>query len=74
MQNLATNAPATEPAISTRPEPSKLVRVEEAARLLGVGGSTVWQKISAGRIKATKIGGRTLIARDEIERVAANGC
>lgn len=46
-----------------------LYSVEEAARLMGgIDRSTVYKLIAEGRLAKTKIGRRTLIHRDEIER------
>jgi len=42
---------------------------EEAANLLGRGIATIWRWIRDGKIIAIKIGGRTLIPRQEIERL-----
>lgn len=70
MGNLVTNAAET---AATLPLPL-LVNVSAAAKLLGLGTSTVWQLVSTGKIRATKIGRRTLIVRSEIERIAADGC
>lgn len=38
-------------------------------RLGGIGVSTLYNWISAGRIRALKIGGRTFVADAEIDRV-----
>ncbi|NQT47688.1 MAG: helix-turn-helix domain-containing protein, partial [Chloroflexi bacterium] len=42
---------------------------EEAARLLGKGVATLWRWIRDEKILAVRIGGRTLIPRQEIERL-----
>jgi excisionase family DNA binding protein len=42
---------------------------EEAANLLGRGIATIWRWIRDDKIIAIKIGGRTLIPRQEIERL-----
>ena len=47
-----------------------LVNVVDAAAMLGVGRSTVWELIKASELRAVKIHSRTLIHRDEIERYA----
>ncbi len=43
--------------------------VEEAASALCVGKSTVWRWIHDGRVKTIKLGGRTLIRREELLRL-----
>jgi excisionase family DNA binding protein len=43
------------------------VGIMEAARLAGVGRSTIYQSISAGDLAARKAGRRTLILRDDLE-------
>jgi excisionase family DNA binding protein len=50
-------------------EPPRCVRVEEAARLLGVGRSTVYDLIRSGRLRSVKIGRRRLIPRDALDRL-----
>lgn len=47
-----------------------LLRVEAAAVLLGIGRSTMYDLIKRGEITVVKIGRRTLIHRDEVERFA----
>jgi excisionase family DNA binding protein len=45
-----------------------LVPVPEAAQLLGIGRTKTWQLICTRRLKAVRIGRRTLIPRAELER------
>jgi excisionase family DNA binding protein len=47
---------------------------EEAARLLGKGEATIWRWIRAKKILAIRIGGRTLIPEQEIERLQKENC
>ena len=42
---------------------------EEAAKLLGKGIATVWRWIRDDKIMTVRIGGRTLIPSQEIERL-----
>ena len=42
---------------------------EEAAKLLGKGVATIWRWIRSGKVLAVRIGGRTLIPEQEIERL-----
>ena len=46
--------------------------ISEAARAAGVGRSTVFEEINAGRLKARKAGRRTLILRDDLAAWLAN--
>lgn len=41
---------------------------EEAARLMGIGRTMVFNLIHDGRLRARKIGRRTLILRGDIEK------
>lgn len=43
--------------------------VLEAAASIGVGKSTIWRWIHDGRLKTVKLGGRTLIRREELVRL-----
>ena len=45
-----------------------LYPVAEAGDKLGIGRSTLYELIAAGTIRTVKIGRRTLIAHDELER------
>jgi excisionase family DNA binding protein len=47
-------------------EPPHLLRVEDAARLLGVGRSTAYDLIAAGLLRSVKIGRRRLVPREAI--------
>lgn len=46
---------------------SLLVTVEEAARLLGVGRTTMFELIGRGEVKSVRLGRRRLIARKSLE-------
>ena len=43
--------------------------VEEAAKVMCVGKSTVWRWIHEKRVRSVKLGGRTLIPREELLRL-----
>ena len=43
------------------------VGIMEAARLAGVGRSTIYESINTGDLKARKAGRRTLILRDDLQ-------
>jgi len=44
-------------------------RIDEAADVLRVSRSSIYNMIRDGRLKSVKIAGRTIIARSEIERL-----
>lgn len=44
------------------------VTIEEATRLLSVGRSSIYNEIKAGRLRALKLGRRTVIATTELRR------
>src|ERR1700722_4596960 len=46
---------------------SLLVTVEEAARLLGIGRTTMFELIGSGDVKSLRLGRRRLIARKNLE-------
>ena len=46
-------------------------RISDAARLLGVGASTIYQMRKKGLITFTKLGGRSLITHKELQRILA---
>jgi excisionase family DNA binding protein len=51
--------------------PNKLLfGVPEAANALGLGKSTIWALVAAGKLETVKIGRRTLVTRASIERLA----
>jgi excisionase family DNA binding protein len=45
-----------------------LVTVEEAARLLGIGRTTMFGLIGSGEIKSVRLGKRRLISRKSLEQ------
>ena len=59
-----------EPALHPVRDAALLYSVADAARLLGIGKSTLWGMISRGEIGTRKIGRRTLILRQTLERFA----
>lgn len=48
------------------PQPLVL-NTREAAQLIGIGLTLLYREIAAGKIKARKIGSRTIIKRSDIE-------
>jgi len=49
----------------------RVLRVEEAARALGIGRSLVYDLIRTGRLRSFKIGRRRLIPADAIDEAIA---
>jgi excisionase family DNA binding protein len=45
--------------------------VKEACRVSSLGRTTVYAAISAGRLRATRVGGRTLIPADSLRALIA---
>lgn len=57
-----------EPTVETSPLGDCLaLGITDAARVAGVGRSTNYEEINAGRLKARKAGRRTLIARADLQ-------
>ena len=46
--------------------------IPDAAQVLGIGRSTLYELIARNKIATIKIGRRTLIAQDELERYVAS--
>lgn len=45
--------------------------VDEAAAALGLSAATIWAMLKDGELIAKKVRGRTLVPREELERVLA---
>ena len=59
------------PVLKVKPpekEPALLLKVEDAARLLGVGRTTLFELIGQGRIQTVRVGRRRLVVRAGLER------
>lgn len=59
------------PVLSVKPperEPALLLKVEDAARLLGVGRTTLFELIGQRRIQTVRVGRRRLVVRAGLER------
>ncbi len=50
----------------------RVLRVEEAARALGIGRSLVYDLIRSGRLRSFKVGSRRLIPIAAIDEVITN--
>ena len=46
-----------------------LLSIDEAIELLGIGAATFYRRLKAGKIAHIKVGRRTLIPKQEIERI-----
>jgi excisionase family DNA binding protein len=64
----------SERATRARQEGEKLAySVAEAARVLGLSHSMIYDQLRTGRLDSLKVGRRRIITRDHIERLLA-GC
>jgi excisionase family DNA binding protein len=54
-------------ASSSGPNPNRAFRIDDFCRLYGVGRTTAYQEIAAGRLRAVKVGRRTLVTHDAAE-------
>jgi excisionase family DNA binding protein len=48
------------------------VTVQDARRLLGLGNTSIWKLISAGKLQTVRIGKRRLILYESIEELIAS--
>ena len=48
-------------------------RMDDAVRVSGVSKSTLYELAADGKLKLTRVGGRTLVPRDEILRLINEG-
>jgi excisionase family DNA binding protein len=53
------------------PAPDRLLSVDEAARMLGVGRTSLYQEIQAGRCRSVKVGRRRLIPESSLAEYAS---
>jgi len=53
--------------LPSAPPRARLVSIEVAAQLLGIGRTTVYDLINRGELRSTKIGRRTLLAVEDID-------
>lgn len=50
-------------------EPPRLIKVEDAAKLLNIGRSAVYDLIRSGRLRSVKIGKSRRIPREAVDEV-----
>lgn len=43
-------------------------RIDEASRASGIGRTKIYEEMKGGRLRACKVGNRTLILREDLER------
>jgi excisionase family DNA binding protein len=49
------------------------LRVKDFCSRIGISASTFWKYVAAGKIKVFRLGGRTLIPFEEVERIKKEG-
>jgi len=57
----------------TQNETRRAYRVQDACRALGVGRSTLYKLAGNGKLRLVRIGGRTVVPGDEVNRLATEG-
>ncbi len=55
------------------PQRRLALSIDEAAAALGLSASSIWKWIALGQLRAVKLGGRTLITAEELDRVLTIG-
>jgi excisionase family DNA binding protein len=58
------------PAATTRDDLPLLLKIPEAARLLGIGRTTLYQLVARGEVPVLRIGRSVRISRTAVERLA----
>jgi len=56
-----------------RPENKLALRVNEASIAAGISRSTIYKLMTAGKLRTTKVGGRRLILRADLEALLQAG-
>jgi excisionase family DNA binding protein len=62
---------ATEMGQAELHQPPRLVSVEEAARMLGIGRTLAWGLVYRRQLKTIRLGKRVLVPQAEVDRIAA---
>lgn len=65
--------PASAPPHRPRDDAPLLLRIPEAARLLGIGRTTLYQLVARGEVPVLRIGRSVRISRVAVERLAGAG-
>lgn len=58
---------------TTNSDSPRAYRVKDACRALGVGRSTLYKLAAAGKLRLVRIGGRTVVPGNEVDRLANEG-
>lgn len=61
------------PIEQTSPFEPMAYRVQDAVRVSGVSKSTIYELAATGELTLTKVGGRTLVPRAELQRLIEAG-
>lgn len=61
------SAPTPFPAVVRSPDAPLLLKVPDAARLLGIGRSTLYELLARGELRAVHIGRAVRVQRSEVE-------
>jgi excisionase family DNA binding protein len=56
-----------------RPDEKLALRVNDASAAAGISRSTIYKLMSAGELRTTKVGGRRLILREDLEGLLQRG-
>jgi excisionase family DNA binding protein len=64
----AVNSEATPPEV-----PDRLLSIDEAARMLGIGRSRLYEEIGSGRCRSLKVGRRRLVPSSAISDYVRRG-
>lgn len=64
-------APVSDRPVRIGSEPPLLLRAEEAARLLGLGRSTMFGLLAAGALPAIRVGRSVRVSRAAVEKFIA---
>lgn len=59
--------PPAPPPVVALPSEKLAYGIKEAASALGVGRTTIWRAIKAGKLSAVKVGNRTLIKTEALQ-------
>lgn len=66
-------ASMAKPIEQTSPFEVIAFRIPDAVKASGLSRSTIYELAAAGKLKLSRIGGRTLVPRAELERLIAAG-
>lgn len=58
---------------NVRPEDKLALRVNEASAAAGISRSTIYKLMTTGKLRTTKVGGRRLILREDLQALLQAG-